>query len=418
MSRRRFRRPVQSDEDYSHDADTVDPPTCDVSTPHVDVGSNWRWWIGSGLGIAMIIFAGLLVVTRQIAPDDRSEDRPAQAVQEKPSSTRELSLRSAPQSDQARGQTGTAGAPSASARSGLRTPPAMAPSMPQLAIPAGPNDPWAGGSSATGRSQWSSVANSPPAITPPIVPDSRGTRAERPQQFGPSVPEDRGSTTWSRPEGSAWANDHASSHATDPYSQHQHHSEHATRHLQPRVSNSALEQPLPAETPRWDGRPWAQSPGHTEPAQKSPAWGRADRLTPRSGAAELLPAGTSETADSSPGLSHYDPSPANLARIPPQAAPGSRPAGTGQTASNSASTSWGRQPAYRSGRASPTRSYVVQAGETVFDIARRQLGEARRWVEIVELNPNTFRAGPSSLEQLTPGTTLLLPANDSSTIRW
>jgi nucleoid-associated protein YgaU len=49
---------------------------------------------------------------------------------------------------------------------------------------------------------------------------------------------------------------------------------------------------------------------------------------------------------------------------------------------------------------------MVQEGETLFDIARQQLGKASRWVEIYQLNRE--RLG-DKLENFRPGMTLLLP---------
>jgi len=53
----------------------------------------------------------------------------------------------------------------------------------------------------------------------------------------------------------------------------------------------------------------------------------------------------------------------------------------------------------------PPRTYDVSEGETLFDIARRELGKASRWVEIYDLNCMILgeRIHPA------PGTQLLLP---------
>ena len=58
---------------------------------------------------------------------------------------------------------------------------------------------------------------------------------------------------------------------------------------------------------------------------------------------------------------------------------------------------------YRAGR-----SYTVAGGDTLFTIARYELGKASRWVEIYELNRDTLR----DLNSLKTGTRLLLPAMD------
>ncbi|GAB6185925.1 LysM peptidoglycan-binding domain-containing protein [Thermopirellula anaerolimosa] len=57
------------------------------------------------------------------------------------------------------------------------------------------------------------------------------------------------------------------------------------------------------------------------------------------------------------------------------------------------------------------RTYTVQEGETLFDIARRQLGRASRWVEIYELNRG--RLG-KQMEGFRPGITLILPQAESA----
>ncbi len=66
------------------------------------------------------------------------------------------------------------------------------------------------------------------------------------------------------------------------------------------------------------------------------------------------------------------------------------------------------------GRALPTSSsggyggrvYVVQVGDTLFDIARYELGKASRWAEIYDLNRNQLG---SDYDYLAPGTKLVLP---------
>lgn len=58
-------------------------------------------------------------------------------------------------------------------------------------------------------------------------------------------------------------------------------------------------------------------------------------------------------------------------------------------------------------------TYVVEEGDTLFDIARHELGEASRWVEIYELNRD--RLG-NDHDYLTPGLKLIMP-NDARTDR-
>ncbi len=55
------------------------------------------------------------------------------------------------------------------------------------------------------------------------------------------------------------------------------------------------------------------------------------------------------------------------------------------------------------------RTYEVQEGDTLFDIARNELGKATRWAEIYELNRDTLG---KDFDYLTPGMQLLLPPKD------
>jgi nucleoid-associated protein YgaU len=55
------------------------------------------------------------------------------------------------------------------------------------------------------------------------------------------------------------------------------------------------------------------------------------------------------------------------------------------------------------------RTYAVQEGDTLYDIARYELGKAARWVEIYELNRNTLG---KDFDYLTPGMQLALPNKD------
>jgi hypothetical protein len=53
-----------------------------------------------------------------------------------------------------------------------------------------------------------------------------------------------------------------------------------------------------------------------------------------------------------------------------------------------------------------TRNYQVRAGESLFDIARYELGSAARWIEIYDLNATTLN---DQLESLAGGTRLKIP---------
>jgi len=54
------------------------------------------------------------------------------------------------------------------------------------------------------------------------------------------------------------------------------------------------------------------------------------------------------------------------------------------------------------------RTYKVEEGDTLFDIARYELGKASRWVEIHELNRDALG---KDFDYLTPGMELVLPSN-------
>ena len=58
-----------------------------------------------------------------------------------------------------------------------------------------------------------------------------------------------------------------------------------------------------------------------------------------------------------------------------------------------------------------TRTYVVQNGDTIYDIARSELGSATRWNEVYQLNRETLGKHP---EYITPGMRLVLPGDSGS----
>ena len=57
-----------------------------------------------------------------------------------------------------------------------------------------------------------------------------------------------------------------------------------------------------------------------------------------------------------------------------------------------------------------TRVYAVEEGDTLFEIARRQLGKPSRWGEIYQLNREVLG---SDFDYLKPGTELLIPTNET-----
>jgi nucleoid-associated protein YgaU len=53
-------------------------------------------------------------------------------------------------------------------------------------------------------------------------------------------------------------------------------------------------------------------------------------------------------------------------------------------------------------------TYVVKEGDTLYEVARRQLGRSARWAEIYELNRDAIGG---VMDRLEPGTRLVLPEN-------
>ena len=56
------------------------------------------------------------------------------------------------------------------------------------------------------------------------------------------------------------------------------------------------------------------------------------------------------------------------------------------------------------------RAYTVGEGESLFDIARTELGKASRWVEIYDLNADVLG---NNIDTLTPGTKIILPDDNA-----
>ncbi len=63
------------------------------------------------------------------------------------------------------------------------------------------------------------------------------------------------------------------------------------------------------------------------------------------------------------------------------------------------------------GSSATGRTYQVEEGDTLFDIARYELGKASRWVEIYKLNRDLLG---KDFDYITPGTRLALPAKPRS----
>jgi nucleoid-associated protein YgaU len=60
--------------------------------------------------------------------------------------------------------------------------------------------------------------------------------------------------------------------------------------------------------------------------------------------------------------------------------------------------------------ASGGRTYIVAEGDSLFDIARSELGKASRWVEIYDLNADVLG---KDVDTLTPGTRIVLPDDNA-----
>ena len=59
------------------------------------------------------------------------------------------------------------------------------------------------------------------------------------------------------------------------------------------------------------------------------------------------------------------------------------------------------------------RTYVVAEGDTLFNIARYELGKASRWAEIYELNRDVLG---KDFNYLTPGMKLIIPDNEKTDV--
>jgi len=152
------------------------------------------------------------------------------------------------------------------------------------------------------------------------------------------------------------------------------------------VSNSA-ERPSAgrAEAPKWGMPP----EGFASPAAspQPPSAGAAPSPNPLRAAAPSGPAASlpSTGAPTRPSAPPPSPLTSPTARSNP---------GDGLASGSAGSRNHGR------------RTYVVQNGDTLYDIARQQLGKASRWREIYDLNKDLINARWLDLE---PGTQLLLP---------
>lgn len=82
---------------------------------------------------------------------------------------------------------------------------------------------------------------------------------------------------------------------------------------------------------------------------------------------------------------------------------------TTNSTNNSTPSSMAKRPADDLGR-----SYVVEEGDTLLEIARRELGKPTRWAEIYQLNRD--RSG-IDLDYLRPGTELILPGDSRGSLR-
>jgi nucleoid-associated protein YgaU len=96
-----------------------------------------------------------------------------------------------------------------------------------------------------------------------------------------------------------------------------------------------------------------------------------------------------------PGMQLTLPDKATLERLYPTLCPRPQRVAAAATATRASATSRGNG-----------REHVVSDGDTLYDVARRRLGNAKRWAEIYELNRDVIGAASDRLE---PGTQLVLP---------
>jgi nucleoid-associated protein YgaU len=106
-----------------------------------------------------------------------------------------------------------------------------------------------------------------------------------------------------------------------------------------------------------------------------------------------------------PGSLILAPDVAELEKLYPDLCPKASRREAMQTQSQARTSTVGMRGSYRNGR-----TYTVAEGDTLFDIARYELGKASRWVEIYDLNRDVLG---KDFNYLTPGTQLTLPDGDS-----
>ena len=173
---------------------------------------------------------------------------------------------------------------------------------------------------------------------------------------------------------------------------------------------SASGSPLTGSSPLGSStRSFGPSGGNS--LRETPPWsesGRGSGSTPRSDFADRrndnLPWQGSQARATSPPETLPTPRPSDSS--PRVVGETSRTPGLGGGLDDPAGRSGfaGRSPLGATGRSG--RVYVVQAGDSIYDIARSELGSASRFSEIYELNRDVLaRQGDS----LTPGTRLVLP---------
>jgi len=191
---------------------------------------------------------------------------------------------------------------------------------------------------------------------------------------------------------------------------------------------SAPKAPRATETPRWGQNP--ASPGDRASAgrEEEPNWVMPpSNLGSPSGPSAMPNLGSSPGPNplrsSSPAgaaVSSPSPAPSPLSALPPSSGVSVRPPDPSPSTLNPPSARTNPPEALAPNGGSPLKSgrrtYVVQNGDTLYDIARQQLGKASRWREIYELNKDLINTRWLDLE---PGTQLLLPdaASESLTER-
>jgi beta-lactamase regulating signal transducer with metallopeptidase domain len=143
------------------------------------------------------------------------------------------------------------------------------------------------------------------------------------------------------------------------------------------------------DRPRDGDRPREERPGRSERREGDQPDAERREETSRE-AAELI---RRKLGDAAKDLSEEEKTQVNGVHLPPSAPAHSPDTGSGARTTDDA-----------------TRTYEVRRGETVYEIARQELGRVSRWREILELNREKLGGDIDAIE---PGMKLVMPARDA-----